>query len=63
MTTAEHAELVALRKQVRELKTELMTHRRATELPNGTLAQKARSSLGMLTPAGFELPPEHRTAA
>jgi transposase-like protein len=35
MSTAEHAELVALRKQVRELDTELAIHRRATELLKG----------------------------
>ena len=35
MTTAEHGELVALRKRVRELETELAIHRRATELLKG----------------------------
>ena len=35
MTTAEHAELVALRKRVGELETELAIHRRATELLKG----------------------------
>jgi transposase-like protein len=32
LTTAEHAELVAARKRIRELETELAVHRRATEL-------------------------------
>jgi len=40
MTTAEHAELAALRKRVRELETELAIHRRATELGRGTPTQK-----------------------
>ena len=31
-TTAEHAELVAARKRIRDLETELDIHRRATEL-------------------------------
>ena len=32
LTTAEHAELVAARKRIRELETEVAIHRRATEL-------------------------------
>jgi transposase-like protein len=32
ITTAEHAELVAARKRIRELEAELAVHRRATEL-------------------------------
>ncbi|MDP9335151.1 MAG: transposase [Actinomycetota bacterium] len=32
LTTGEHAELVAARKRIRELETELAVHRRATEL-------------------------------
>jgi transposase len=32
LTTVEHAELVAARKRIRELETELAVHRRATEL-------------------------------
>ncbi|MCY3576500.1 MAG: hypothetical protein OXH53_04200 [bacterium] len=35
MTIAEKSELVALRKRVRELETELAIHRRATELLRG----------------------------
>lgn len=35
MNTAEHAELAALRKRVRELETELAIHRRAAELLKG----------------------------
>ena len=35
MTTGERAELVALRKRVRELETELAIHRRSTELLKG----------------------------
>ena len=35
LTTAEKAELAALRKRVRELETELAIHRRATELLKG----------------------------
>jgi len=50
MTTADHAELVAPRKRVRELETELAIHRRATELlkgdvgPNGHSQRCARCS-------------------
>ncbi len=43
MTTAEHAELVALRKRVRELETELAVHRRATELLRGDVDPKGGS--------------------
>ena len=43
MTTAEHAELAALRKRVRELETELAIHRRATELLKGDADPKAGS--------------------
>lgn len=43
MTTAEHAELAALRKRVRELETELAIHRRATELLKGDVDPKASS--------------------
>ena len=32
VTTAEHAELVAAKKRIRELETELAIHHRATEL-------------------------------
>lgn len=35
LRSAEHAELVAARKRVRELETELEIHRRATELLRG----------------------------
>lgn len=35
LTIAEKSELVALRKRVRELETELAIHRRATELLRG----------------------------
>ena len=37
LTTAEKAELAALRKQVRELECELAIHRRATELLKGNV--------------------------
>ena len=43
MTTAEHAELVALRRRVRELETELAIHRRATELLRGDAGPKGGS--------------------
>lgn len=43
VTTAEHAELVALRKRVRELETELAIHRRATELLKGDVDPKGGS--------------------
>lgn len=43
MTTAEHAELVALRRRVRELETELAIHRRATELLKGGVDPKGSS--------------------
>ena len=43
VTTAEHAELVALRKRVRELETELAIHRRATELLKGEVDPRGGS--------------------
>ncbi|WP_419944676.1 transposase [Candidatus Poriferisodalis sp.] len=43
MTTAEHGELVALRKRVRELETELAIHRRATELGKRDVGPKGSS--------------------
>ena len=43
LTTAEHAELSALRKRVRELETELAIHRRATELLRGDAGPKGGS--------------------
>ena len=43
ISTAEHAELMALRKRVRELETELAIHRRATELQKGDIDPKGRS--------------------
>ena len=43
MSTAEHAELAALRKRVRELETELAIHRRATELLRGDAGPKGGS--------------------
>lgn len=43
LTTAEHAELAALRKRVRELETELAIHRRATELLKGDVDPKGSS--------------------
>lgn len=43
MTAAEHAELAALRKRVRELETELAIHRRATALLKGDADPKASS--------------------
>lgn len=43
MTTAERAELVALRKRVRELETELAIRRRATELLKGDIDPKGSS--------------------
>ena len=43
MRTAEHAELAALRKWVRELETELAIHRRATELLRGDAGARGGS--------------------
>lgn len=43
MTTAEHTELAALRKRVRELECELAIHRRATELLRGDAGPKGGS--------------------
>ena len=43
MTTAEHAELAALRKRVRELETELAIHRRSTELLKGDVDPRGSS--------------------
>ena len=40
LSTAEHAELVAARKRIRELETELAVHRRATELLKGGTSPK-----------------------
>ena len=40
LTSAEHAELVAARKRIRELETELAIHRRATELLKGNADPK-----------------------
>src|SRR5262249_26430125 len=41
LTSAEQAELVAARKRIRELETEVAVHRRAPEVPKGTSTQKA----------------------
>ena len=43
MTTADHGELVALRRRVRELEAELAIHRRATELLKGDADPKGGS--------------------
>ena len=43
MSTAEHAELAALRKRVRELECELAIHRRTTELLRGDVDPKGGS--------------------
>lgn len=43
MTTAEQGEPVALRKRVRELETELVIHRRATEMLKGDFDPKGGS--------------------
>ena len=43
LSTAEHAELVAARKRIRELETELAIHRRATELLKGGTSPKGGS--------------------
>jgi transposase-like protein len=40
LSTAEKAELVAARKRIRELETELAIHRRATELLKGEASPK-----------------------
>ncbi len=40
LTSAEHAELLAARRRIRELETELAIHRRTAELLKGTTAQK-----------------------
>ncbi len=42
-TTAEQAELVAAKRRIRELETELAIHRRATELLKETSRPKART--------------------
>jgi len=43
LNTAEKAELVAARKRIRELETELAIHRRATELLKGETSPKEGS--------------------
>ena len=43
VTTAEHAELVAAKRRIRELETELAIHRRATELLKEKLDPKERT--------------------
>jgi transposase-like protein len=43
LTSAEKAELVAARKRIRELETELAVHRRATELLKGDADPKGGS--------------------
>lgn len=43
LTTAEHAELIAARRRIRELETELAIHRRATELLKENTDPKAGS--------------------
>ncbi len=52
LTTAEKAELAALRKRVRELETEVAIHRRATELLRGDADPKdsSRPSAGVRRP-------------
>ena len=45
LSTAEHAELVAARRRIRELETELAVHRRATELLKGDVDPKGDSRL------------------
>lgn len=42
LSTAEHAELTAARRRIRELETELAIHRRATELLKEKTRPKAR---------------------
>lgn len=43
VTTSEHAELVAAKKRIRELETELAIHRRATELLKEEVSPKGRT--------------------
>ena len=43
VTTSEHAELVAAKRRIRELETELAIHRRATELLKEKSDPKGRS--------------------
>jgi len=43
LSTAEHAELTAARRRIRELETELAIHRRATELLKEKTRPKART--------------------
>jgi len=43
VTTAEHAELAAAKRQIRELETELAIHRRATELLKEKADPKGRT--------------------
>jgi transposase-like protein len=43
VTTPEHAELVAAKKRIRELETELSIHRRATELLKEEVSPKGRT--------------------
>lgn len=43
LTSAEHTELAAARKKIRELEAELAVHRRATELLRGDADPKADS--------------------
>lgn len=43
VTTAEHAELAAAKRRIRELETELAIHRRATELLKEKLDPKERT--------------------
>jgi transposase-like protein len=43
LSTAEHAELAAARKRIRELEAELAVHRRATELLKGDTRPKGGS--------------------
>ena len=43
LSSAEHGELVAARKRIRELEAELAVHRRATELLKGDTDPKAGS--------------------
>lgn len=43
LSSAEHGELVAARKRIRELETELAVHRRATELLKGDTDPKGDS--------------------
>ena len=44
VTSAERAELVAAKKRIRELETELAIHRRATELLKGEISDPKGSS-------------------